>query len=96
LRISAIDMSPGDDARVEIRSLVTFEISFLFFMFSQEMAPVQGKSEVFLMRSIIALLIENCTFDSRDSIVALSKVFYSAQELGIGGEEFSATRGKPL
>lgn len=35
----------------------------------------------------MALLIENATFDSRDTMIALSKVFHSAQRLGLRAEE---------
>jgi len=82
--------SGTDEERTEIRSLVTFEISFLLFMFSQKMAEqaVQHHSEAYLMQSIVALLVENCTFDSRDSTIALSKVFHSAQKIGMRGKEF--------
>jgi len=83
-------VSVTDDERAEIRSFVTFEISFVFFKFSQEMAEkaVQQASETYLMQSLVALVIEDCKFDERDSSVALSKVFHSAERIGVRGKEF--------
>ena len=76
--------------RATIQSQVTFELSFLFFLFSQKMAEnaVQDMSEESLTQSIVALIVEDCAFDSRDSIIALSKVFRSAQLIGISAVAF--------
>lgn len=80
----------SDEDRAKMRSLVIFEISFLFFMFSGQLAEmaVQYNSEEYLKQSLIALLIENCKFDARDTMVSMSEVFHSAQKIGMRGNEF--------
>jgi len=59
-------------------------------MFSGQLAEmaVQYNSEEYLKQSLIALLIENCKFDARDTMVSMSEVFHSAQKIGMRGNEF--------
>ena len=81
----------GSDVEgTEIRALVSYEISFLFFLFSHKMAEkaVQEQSRKYLIQSLVALLVEDGTFDWRDSTIALSKVFHSAQRIGLNADEF--------
>src|SRR5712664_1647038 len=71
--------------RSEMRSLVTFEISFVFFMFSRLSAEqaVRENSEICLIRGLAALSVEDCSFDSRDSTIQVSLLFHSAKKIGI-------------
>ena len=80
----------SEEDRAKMRSLVTSETSFLFLMFSRQLAEmaVQYNSEEYLKQSLIALLIENCKFDARDTMVSMSEVFHSAQKIGMRGNEF--------
>ncbi len=80
----------SDSGREAIRALVSFEMSFLFFLFSGRTAEmaVRESSEKRIHQSIVALLIENETFDQRDSIVALSMVYDGASRIGLDSKDF--------
>jgi hypothetical protein len=78
-------MLEDDAARETIRGQISFEISFLFFLFSHQAAvlAVRESSEKLITQSITALLIENGSFDYRDTIVALSAVYDAASRIGV-------------
>jgi len=54
-------------------------------MFAKAMAveSIREYSEGKILSGLLALAIENCKFDSRDSTIVLSLVFHSAQKLSI-------------
>jgi hypothetical protein len=73
-----LDASPEE--RGNIRSLVTPEISFLFFMYAKAMAveAVRERDEAKVVNGLIALAIEDGVFDWRDSLTALTLLHHSA------------------
>jgi hypothetical protein len=75
--------------REDIVSLVSHEISFLFFAFSTAMAvkAVQQRNEEPLIRGLEALAIENCVFDWRDSLATLALLHHSALKIGTDPEK---------
>ena len=44
---------------------------------------MRGRSERSIVLGLTALAVEDCTCDSRDSTIALSLVFHSAQKIGV-------------
>lgn len=71
------------EKRSEIISLVQPAFSFAFFWFAKEMAiqAVRENSQQRIIDGVRALLIENCTFDGRDSTVQLALIYHSAEKL---------------
>ena len=69
--------SPG---RRTINSLVTPEISFLFFMYAHAMATesVVLNDEARVLHGLVSLSVENRTFDWRDSLMQLNLLYHSA------------------
>jgi hypothetical protein len=76
-------LAGSPDEREEIHRQVSPEMSFLFFMFSKAMAEeaVRSRSDQPIVRGLAALAIEGCVFDSRDTTIALSLLFHSAQKV---------------
>src|ERR1700690_4231459 len=79
------------EVREAIRSQVGPEISFEFFMFARAKAEkaVWENSEAALVQGLVALAIENCTFDFRDGMYALVTLVHSARKLGAHPGAFS-------
>jgi len=73
---------PGE--RAKIRSMVTPEISFLFFMYAQAMAveAVRERQEEKVFKGLVALAVENQVFDWRDSMMVLVLLHHSAVKIG--------------
>jgi hypothetical protein len=72
------------DERAKIRSMITPEILFLFFMYAGLMA-VQAVRELQrekVFQGLVALVVENQAFDWRDSMMALAKLRHSAVKFG--------------
>ena len=72
------------DERARIRSMVTPEISFLFFMYAKAMAvdAVREREEDKVFKGLIALVVENRVFDWRDSMIVLALLHHSASKIG--------------
>jgi hypothetical protein len=75
--------------RTAINSLVTPEISFLFFMYANAMATesVELNDEAKVLRGLVSLSVENRTFDWRDSLLQLSLLYHSASKVGADAAE---------
>jgi hypothetical protein len=82
--------SGSDEDRANIRSRVSKEFSFLFFMFCSLMVEkaVQQQSQECLKKGLVALLIEDGEFDWRENMGPLSKAYHSACLLGLPAKEF--------
>jgi len=72
------------DERARIHSMVTPEISFLFFMYAKAMAveAVRERQEEKIFKGLIALAVENRVFDWRDSMMVLVLLHHSAAKIG--------------
>jgi hypothetical protein len=72
------------EEREKINSLVTPEISFLFFMYGKTMAveAVRDHDEAKIFKGLVALAVENQVFDWRDSLMVLTLVYHSAIKIG--------------
>jgi hypothetical protein len=72
------------DDRARIRSMVTPNISFLFFMYAGCMAveAVRERQEQKISKGLVAIAIENQVFDWRDSMVVLVRLYHSAARIG--------------
>jgi hypothetical protein len=72
------------DERARIHSMVTPEISFLFFMYAKDMAveAVRERQEEKIFKGLIALAVENRIFDWRDSMTVLVLLHHSAAKIG--------------
>ena len=72
------------DERARICSMVTPEISFLFFMYAGAMAveAVRERQEEKIFQGLIALAVENGVFDWRDSMMVLVLLHHSAAKTG--------------
>ena len=72
------------DERASIHSMVTPEISFLFFMYAKAMAveAVRERQEEKVFRGLIVLAVENRLFDWRDSMMVMVLLHHSAAKIG--------------
>jgi hypothetical protein len=72
------------DERARIHSMVTPEISFLFFMYAKAMAveAVREGREEKVFKGLVSLAVENRAFDWRDSIMVLVLLYHSASKIG--------------
>jgi hypothetical protein len=72
------------DERARIHSMVTPEISFLFFMYAKAMAveAVRDRQEEKVFNGLIALAVENRVFDWRDSMMVLVLLHHSTVKIG--------------
>jgi hypothetical protein len=72
------------EEREKINSLVTPEISFLFFMYGKTMAveAVRDHDEAKIFKGLVALAVENQVFDWRDSLMVLTLLYHSAIKIG--------------
>jgi hypothetical protein len=72
------------EERKKINSLVTPEISFLFFMYGKTMAveAVHEQDEAKIFKGLVALAVENQVFDWRDSLIVLPLLYHSAIKIG--------------
>jgi len=72
------------DERARIHSMVTPEISFLFFMYAKAMAveAVRERQEDKVFKGLVALAVENRAFDWRDSMMVLVLLHHSASKIG--------------
>jgi hypothetical protein len=70
--------------RKSIHSLVTPEISFIFFMYAGAMAveAVRERDEGKVFKGLVALSVENQVFDWRDSMMVLVRLHHSAVKIG--------------
>ena len=70
--------------RANIHSMVTPEISFLFFMYAKAMAveAVRERQEEKVFKGLVALAVENGVFDWRDSMMVLVLLHHSAAKIG--------------
>lgn len=77
------------DERASIHSMVTPEISFLFFMYARAMAveAVREREEEKVFQGLIALAVENRAFDWRDSMIVLALLHHSAAKIGADASE---------
>lgn len=78
-----IDALPEE--RHKVNSLVTPEISFLFFMYGKAMAieAVRDRDEAKIFTGLVALAVENQVFDWRDSLTVLTLLYHSAIKIGV-------------
>ena len=67
--------------RKKLNSLVSPDISFLFFLYAKTMAieSVQEQDENRIVKGLVSIAIENQTFDGRESLFPLSLLYHSAQ-----------------
>jgi len=72
------------DERKKIHSIVTPELSFLFFIYAKTMAveAVRERQEEKVFKGLVALAVENQVFDWRDSMMALALLHHSAAKIG--------------
>jgi hypothetical protein len=77
-------LSGSPQERESIRSLVTPEMSFLFFMYAGVAAvrAVREQDEKKVFNGLVALSVENQVFDWRDSIMVLVQLHHSAVKIG--------------
>ena len=73
------------DERAKIYSMMTTEISFLFFMYAKAMAveAVREGQEEKVFKGLVALAVENGAFDWRDSMMMLVLLHHSAAKIGV-------------
>jgi hypothetical protein len=83
------------DERARIQSMVTPEISFLFFMYAKAMAveAVRERREEKVFRGLVALAIENRVFDWRDSMMVLVLLRHSAAKIGADASQLFQRAG---
>jgi hypothetical protein len=62
---------------------VRYTFSFVFFSYAGRTAveSVRQKDRELLKRGLLALAIENCTFDARDSLPVIARIYHSARKL---------------
>jgi hypothetical protein len=72
------------DERARFRSMITPEISFLFFMYAGLMAvqAVRERQQEKVFQGLVALAVENQVFDWRVSMMVLAKLHHSAVKIG--------------
>jgi hypothetical protein len=88
--------SSADSAeRAEIISHIQNDFSFLFFWFARAMAEkaVQQSIPEAIWDGLLALVLENFTFDYRDSLHRLVLLYHSATKLGLDVEALFARAG---
>jgi hypothetical protein len=75
----------GPEERSALISLVQPSFSFVFLWFAKAMAiqAVRQNSRQAIVEGVTARLVENCTFDGRDSTVPLALLCHSAEKLGL-------------
>jgi hypothetical protein len=73
------------DERARINSMVTPGISFLLFMYAKAMAvaAVRERQGEKVFKGLVALAVENRTFDWRDSMMVLVLLHHSACKIGV-------------
>jgi hypothetical protein len=78
--------------RAELASLVRPGFSFAFFWFARAMAEkaVRECSQTAICDGLTALVIENCTFDARDTMLRLALLYHSAAKLKLDVETLFA------
>lgn len=81
--------SGGPDVRRQLNCEVDYRISFVFFMYAGQLAEqsVRDQNQALLTRGLIALAVENDTFDWRDSLSVLAQLYHSAQKLLLDADE---------
>jgi hypothetical protein len=77
-------LQASTQGRESIRSLVTPEISFLFYTYAKAAAvqAVREQDEEKIFKGLVALSIENQVFDWRDSMMVLARLHHSAVKIG--------------
>jgi len=71
------------EEKLQIVSGVNYTFSFAFFCYAGRAAveSVRNKRPDLLRRGLWALAIENCTFDARDSLLVIVRIYHSARKL---------------
>lgn len=78
-------VAASNEARADIRSTISLNGSRVMGVLASRLAveAVRQSSPDLIHKALIALSIEDCQFDSRDSTICLSMVFNSAVKLGV-------------
>jgi hypothetical protein len=71
-----------EETRHQIAKKVDFSVSFVFFTYAGMLAvkSVRDQKPSLLRRGLIALAVENDTFDWRDTFFPLVKIYHSARK----------------